>query len=111
MIEFDENATDVSDMRVEKSTVKITNLGRMMLEMVKVLRFTLMVKFDVIQLENLGTGKDEVDQDDDDDDDNKDVEECPISHENAADMLDKCLKWLESQPEPNLYNLTTLCEL
>ena len=65
---------------------------------------------EVIQQENAVTGEDDVDQDDDDDDENT-VERCPISHRAAADMLDKCLKWLEFQPEANLYNLTTLGEL
>ena len=65
---------------------------------------------EVIQQENAVTGEDNVDQDDDDDDENT-VERCPISHGTAANMLDKCLKWLEFQPEANLYNLTTLREL
>jgi len=61
---------------------------------------------EVIQQEN--AGEDDVDQDDDD---KSGVEGCPITHGAAADMLDKCLKWLEFQPEANLYNLTTLREL
>ena len=32
-------------------------------------------------------------------------------HGAAADMFDKCLQWLEHQPEASLYNVTTLFEL
>ena len=36
---------------------------------------------------------------------------CPITHGAAADMFDKCLHWLQHQPEASLYNVTTLCKL
>ncbi|XP_065903850.1 jerky protein homolog-like [Dysidea avara] len=98
MVEFDEHTADVSEMA--------TMLNRVQGEDNQI------GEDDVcIQQENPATGKDDVNQDDDDDDDENTVERCPISHGAAADMLDKCLKWLEFQPEANLYNLTTLHEL
>ena len=63
---------------------------------------------EVVQLENSETGEDDVDQSDDDVDSS---EGCTISHGAAADMFEKCLKWLEFQPEANMYNLTTIREL
>ena len=36
---------------------------------------------------------------------------CPISNSHAAHMLEKCLVWLEHQPEANEYNVCTLRQL
>ena len=33
---------------------------------------------------------------------------CPVSNSQAAHMLEKCLTWLEHQPEANQYNVCTL---
>ena len=56
------------------------------------------------------SGNNEANEDDEDEDD--EVEEmCPITHGAAADMFDKCLQWLQHQPEASLYNVTTIREL
>ena len=36
---------------------------------------------------------------------------CPVSNSTAAYMFEKCLTWLEYQPEVNQYNACTLREL
>ena len=36
---------------------------------------------------------------------------CPVSNSQATHMLEKCLTWLEYQPEANQYNVYTLREL
>lgn len=51
------------------------------------------------------------DDDEGEDEDDEMGEVCPITHGAAADMFDKCLKWLEHQPEASLYNVTTLHEM
>lgn len=38
-------------------------------------------------------------------------EPCPVSHGEAARMLEWCLTWLEHQPEATVYNTTVLREL
>ena len=59
---------------------------------------------EVVMQESSGNNEDE-------DEDDEVEEMCPITHGAAADMLDKCLQWLEHQPEASLYNVTTLREL
>lgn len=49
-----------------------------------------------------------------DEDDSEDKEEqlvCPVSHSQAASMFDKCMAWLEHQPEASAYNTSVLREL
>ena len=36
---------------------------------------------------------------------------CPIRNSHASHMLEKCLTWLEYQPEANEYNVCTLRQL
>ena len=55
------------------------------------------------------SGNNEANEDEDEDDEVEEI--CPITHGTAADMFDKCLQWLEHQPEASLYNVTTLREL
>ena len=39
------------------------------------------------------------------------VRQCPVTHSEAASMFDKCLTWLQHQPEANQYNTSTLRSL
>ena len=39
------------------------------------------------------------------------VRQCPVTHSEAASMFDKCLIWLQHQPEANQYNTSTLRSL
>ncbi len=36
---------------------------------------------------------------------------APVSHSQAASMFDKCMAWLEHQPEASAYNTSVLREL
>jgi hypothetical protein len=36
---------------------------------------------------------------------------CPVTNSEAAHMLEKCLLWLEHQPEASVYNTSNLKEL
>ena len=47
----------------------------------------------------------------DGDDSEEQPDTCPITNSHAAHMLDKCLIWLEHQPEANEYNVCALREL
>ena len=46
-----------------------------------------------------------------DDDSDVSLEQMVISHDEAMDMFDKCLKWLQQQDEANVYNTNVLYEL
>ena len=51
-------------------------------------------------------------QDNEDEDDSEEQHNaCPITNSHAAHMLEKCLTWLEHQPEANEYNVCTLRQL
>ena len=53
-----------------------------------------------------GTG-----QPDSDDDEPAHETPCPISHKDATVMFDKCLTWLQYQPEASTYNTSVLISL
>ena len=55
---------------------------------------------EIVTQESSGNNEDN----EDDEDEVDEVEEmCPITHGAAADMFDKCLQWLQYQPEASLY--------
>ena len=55
---------------------------------------------------------DDVEPEDGDRDDEKDDEEpCPVTNSDAAKMFDRCLAWLEHQPEATVCNTAVLREL
>lgn len=58
----------------------------------------------------IGTCSDEVQEVDSDDNETVD-EPCPVSHRDAAVMLNKCLTWLQHQPEATPCNLSVLLSL
>ena len=45
------------------------------------------------------------------DDGEEDEETCTVTNSNAAKMFDRCLAWLEQQPEAIVYNTSLLREL
>ena len=53
----------------------------------------------------------QADHQDDEDDSEEQDNACPIINSHAAHMLEKCLIWLEHQPEANEYNVCTLRQL
>ena len=54
----------------------------------------------------------EVDHQEDEDDSETALHNtCPITNSQAAHMLEKCLTWLEYQPEAKEYNVCTLRQL
>ena len=53
-----------------------------------------------------------IDEDDDYQGDSEAVDvSCPVSHNEAASMLERCLVWLECQEEANIASVTLLREL
>ena len=50
-------------------------------------------------------------EDGDGDDREEDEEPCPVTNSDAAKMFDRCLAWLEHQPEATVYNTSVLREL
>ena len=60
------------------------------------------------------TSTSQVDPESDDLDDDgyaSDTAPCSVSHSSAAHMFDKCLEWLEHQPEATVHNVTVVKEL
>ena len=51
------------------------------------------------------------DQEDEPEPEEVESDVCPVSNSMAAHMFEKCLTWLEYQPEVNQYNTCTLREL
>ena len=51
------------------------------------------------------------DQEDEPEPEEGELNACPVSNSMAAHMFEKCLAWLEHQPEVNQYNTCTLREL
>lgn len=47
----------------------------------------------------------------DSEDDSDQEQPCPVSHSEAAEMLEQCLTWLEHQQEASVYNTSVLREL
>ena len=60
---------------------------------------------------DLVNGSDQVQEVDSDDDSETVDEPCPISHRDAADMLNKCLTWLQHQTEATPCNTSVLLSL
>ena len=54
---------------------------------------------------------DTIEPDEDDRSEGPEQNICPVSNSEAAHMFEKCLIWLEHQPEANLYNTCMLKEL
>ena len=50
-------------------------------------------------------------QPDSDDDETVHATACPISHKDAMVMFDKCLIWLQYQPEASTYNTSVMTSL
>ena len=48
---------------------------------------------------------------DSEDDSDQEEQQCPVSHSEAAKMLEKCLTWLEHQEEASVYSTSVLREL
>ena len=60
---------------------------------------------------DLVNGSDQVQEVDSDDDSETVDEPCSISHRDAANMLNKCLTWLQHQPEATPCNTSVLLSL
>ena len=58
-------------------------------------------------------GDDTVDicEDDGDNEEEPDVVACPVTHAQAMDMFEKCITWLQYQPEASAYNTSVLISL
>ena len=50
-------------------------------------------------------------EDDGDNEEEPDVVACPITHAQAMDMFEKCITWLQYQPEASAYNTSVLISL
>ena len=50
-------------------------------------------------------------EDDGDNEEEPDVVVCPVTHAQAMDMFEKCMTWLQYQPEASAYNTSLLISL
>ena len=50
-------------------------------------------------------------EDRDGDDGEEDEEPCPVTNSDTAKLFDRCMAWLEHQPEDTVYSISVLREL
>lgn len=67
--------------------------------------------YEIRELVTRSTSDDIEPENGDGDDGEDDEEPCPVSNSDAAKMFDRCLAWLEHQPEATVCNTAVLREL